>query len=79
MPLVPGQLSVGAEVVHAIRSEMACTLPDIVVRRAELGAMEYPGAELVRAAGTIAAEELNWDADRLTRETSAVATIYRIP
>jgi glycerol-3-phosphate dehydrogenase len=79
MPLVSGQPNVGAEVIHAIRNEMACTLADIVVRRTELGAMEYPGAELVRAAGMIAAEELNWNAERLNAEMSSVDAIYRIP
>ena len=77
MPLVPGQLTVGAEVVHAIRSEMACTLSDIVVRRTELGAMESPGAELVRAAARVAAEELQWDGERLSEEISSVEAIYR--
>ena len=38
MPLVPGRPNVGAEVIHAIRDEMACTLADIVIRRSELGA-----------------------------------------
>src|SRR5207244_3590011 len=35
MPLVPGRLNVGAEVIHAIRREMAVTLADIVIRRSE--------------------------------------------
>jgi glycerol-3-phosphate dehydrogenase len=79
MPLVPGQPNVGAEVIHAIRAEMACTLADIVVRRTELGAMGDPGDEIARAAATIAAEELKWDAQRLNSEVSALETIYRIP
>ncbi len=78
MPLVPGRPNVGAEVVHAIRAEMACTLADIVVRRTELGAMGHPGVDIVRAAGSIAAEELNWDAERLNQEIAAIETIYRI-
>jgi glycerol-3-phosphate dehydrogenase len=79
MPLIPGQPNVGAEVIHAIHNEMACTLADIVVRRTELGAMGHPGADIVQAAGTIAAVELNWDAERLKTELSSVDTIYRIP
>jgi glycerol-3-phosphate dehydrogenase len=79
MPLVPGRPNVGAEVIHAIRAEMACTLADIVVRRTELGAAGNPGAEVARAAGQVAAEELNWDVERLNREMAAVEAIYRLP
>jgi len=77
MPLVPGQPNVGAEVIHAIRSEMASTLADIVIRRTELGAMAYPGDEITRAAALIAAEELGWDANRRDQEVAAVREFYR--
>lgn len=77
MPLVPGQLTVGAEVIHAIRAEMACTLADIVVRRTELGATGYPGDEITRTAGIIAADELGWDAQRLKQEIAVVDAVYR--
>ena len=76
MPLVPGRPHVGAEVVHAARAEMASTLADIVIRRMELGAMEYPGAALVDAAASIAADELGWDAARRAREMHAVTAFY---
>jgi glycerol-3-phosphate dehydrogenase len=78
MPLVPGRPVIGAEAVHAIRYEMACTLADIVVRRSELGAMGHPGTEMVNAMATIAAEELGWDADRRGREIAAIDAFYRI-
>jgi glycerol-3-phosphate dehydrogenase len=79
MPLVGGRPNVGAEVIHAIRHEMACTLADIVIRRSELGAMGHPGEEMVRAAAAIAAEELGWDADRRDQEIAAVNRFYEIP
>jgi glycerol-3-phosphate dehydrogenase len=78
MPLVPGRPNVGAEVIHTIRNEMAVTLADIVIRRTELGAMEYPGDEIVAACARIAAEELAWDAERRDREVAAVNAFYRI-
>jgi glycerol-3-phosphate dehydrogenase len=77
MPLVPGYPNVGAEVIHAIRAEMACTLADIVVRRTELGATGHPGQEITRAAAVIAGEELGWDADRHDTEIAAVDAFYR--
>jgi glycerol-3-phosphate dehydrogenase len=76
MPLVPGRPVVGAEVVHGIRHEMACTLADIVIHRTELGAMGHPGREIVDAAASIAAEELGWDAERVAREVRAVDAFY---
>lgn len=79
MPLAAGRPNVGAEVIHAIRAEMACTLADIVVRRSELGSMQHPGGDIVRAAGAIAAEELNWDAERLNQQIEAVDALYRMP
>lgn len=78
MPLVPGRPMVGAEVIHAIRAEMACTLADIVVRRTELGAAGHPGPEIVNAIATVAGEELGWDADRRNREIAAVDQFYTI-
>lgn len=78
MPLVPGRPVIGAEVIHAIRAEMACTLADVVIRRTELGAMGHPGRELVAAAAGIAAEELGWDNDRRDREIAAVDSFYRV-
>ena len=76
MPVVPGRPSVGAEVIHAIRHEMALTLADIVIRRSELGAMGHPGEAITRAAAAIAAEELDWDAARRDREIAAVDAFY---
>ena len=77
MPLVPGRPNVGAEVIHAIRDEMACTAADIAIRRTELGAAGHPGEDIVRAIAAIAAEELGWDADRRNREVAAVDAFYR--
>jgi glycerol-3-phosphate dehydrogenase len=76
MPLVPGRPIVGAEVIHAIRAEMACTLADVVIRRTELGAMGHPGNDVVAACARIAAEELGWDNDRRNREVAAVDAFY---
>lgn len=77
MPLVSGQTAVGAEVVYVIRSEMACTLADIVIRRTELGAAGHPGAALVESAARIAGEELGWDDQRRAQEIAEVAGFYR--
>jgi glycerol-3-phosphate dehydrogenase len=76
MPLVPGRPVIGAEVIHAIRAEMACTLADIVIRRTELGAMGHPGEEIVAACARIAAEELGWDEEERLRQIRDVDAFY---
>ena len=76
MPLVPGRPNVGAEIIYAIRHEMAGTLSDIVIRRTELGAMGDPGADIVAACAHIAAEELDWDPARRDRQIAGVHAFY---
>ena len=78
MPLVAGQLHVGAEVVHAIRNEMACTLGDIVIRRTEAGSDGHPGDALVAGMARIAGDELGWDADHRTAEIRGVDEFYQL-
>jgi glycerol-3-phosphate dehydrogenase len=78
MPLVPGQLTVGAEAIYAIREEMACTLADIVVRRTELGAEGKPPDALIAAIAGVAAEELKWDKARVEREIEQVNGFYQL-
>jgi glycerol-3-phosphate dehydrogenase len=77
MPLVPGRPSVGAEVIHAIRDEMACTVADIAIRRTELGAAGHPGEDVVAACARIAAEELGWSPAELTRQIAQVNDFYK--
>jgi glycerol-3-phosphate dehydrogenase len=76
MPLVPGRPTVGAEVIHAIRNESACTLADIAIRRTELGAMGHPGDDMLKAIANVAAEELGWDAGQQANEIAAVDEFY---
>lgn len=76
MPLVPGRPTVGAEVIHAMRNESACTLADIVIRRTELGAMGHPGDDMLKAIANVAAEELGWDAGQQANEIAAVDEFY---
>lgn len=68
---------IGAELVHAVRAELACTLTDTVVRRTGLGAAGYPGDEAARAAAAIMAAELGWDAARVAREIADLKAFYR--
>jgi len=74
--LAPGTPILAAEVSYAVREEMACRLADVVVRRTPLGALGYPGEDVVRSAGAIMAAELGWSAARLDEEVAAVVAFY---
>jgi glycerol-3-phosphate dehydrogenase len=60
-----------AQVVHAVRNEMALTLDDVVLRRTELASTGHPGAKALHAAALLMAEELGWDTRAIGREVMA--------
>lgn len=62
----------GAEVVYSCRSEMVCSLNDIVFRRTDLGTGGNPGDSALHAVGKIVQSELGWSNERLSSEISAV-------
>ena len=63
-----------AEVIHAVREEMAQKLGDVVFRRTDLGTGEYPGAAALRQCATLMGQELGWDEDRIRHELNEVET-----
>ncbi len=67
-PLWPGALSTAAEVTHAVRAEMAMTLPDIVYRRTDLGTAAIPPEPVLRRCAELAGAELGWDEPRKAAE-----------
>jgi glycerol-3-phosphate dehydrogenase len=71
-PLVPGLPYLRAEAVHAVRSEMARTLDDILSRRtrARLLARDASAAA-ADAVALLIGPELGWDADESTRQVEA--------
>lgn len=67
-----------AQIVWAVRHEMAVTLADAVIRRTPLGALGHPGAAvLTRTAGVMGAE-LGWSDERVQREIEEVDAFYRL-
>jgi len=69
---------VGAELVWAVRHEMAATLADAVVRRTPLGALGYPGDAAVDRAAAIVASEHGWTPERMRREIDALRRFYAL-
>lgn len=54
-----------AEVIHAIRQEMALTLADIVFRRTDLATGGNPGDQVLRECAGLAARELGWSDEQM--------------
>ena len=77
-PVGGGVDTIGAEVVHAIRHEMACRLSDIVIRRTGLGSAGPPSADAIASCGRIAAAELGWDDARVSEEVALTGRVYEI-
>lgn len=57
-----------AEVIHAVRKEMAQKLVDVVFRRTDLGAAGYPGEDALKASAYLMASEMDWDNERVKKE-----------
>lgn len=65
-----------AEVIHAVREEMAIKLSDVVRRRTELGAAGDPGDQALKACADLAGEELGWDENTKQAEIEETKSIY---
>jgi glycerol-3-phosphate dehydrogenase len=74
--IVPGHPALQAEVVYGVRSEMAATLADVVVRRTRLGVAGYPGHEAAREAAALMGHELGWSAAHIEAEIQARRKFY---
>lgn len=68
-----------AQVVYAVRYEMARTLVDILTRRTGIGTLGHPGRQVLETVAGFAAEELKWDAARLEQELAAADKLLALP
>jgi glycerol-3-phosphate dehydrogenase len=66
-----------AEVVHAVREEMAQKLTDVVFRRTELATGEHPGEAALQSCAELMASELKWDRCRAQQELAEVERTLR--
>jgi len=65
---------IAAEVVYAVREEMALNVEDVLFRRTGLGTLGRPGDAVIERVGDIMAQELGWDeAERTAQIDRAVA------
>lgn len=78
-PLCPGLEEVGAEVLYAIREEMALTLADVVFRRTGLGTLGDPGKEALNRVAALMAQELGWTTVQTSSELAQVQARFVLP
>jgi glycerol-3-phosphate dehydrogenase len=65
-----------AEIIHAMRYEMALTLADVIQRRTELGSAGLPSITTLQKCAEIMGNELGWSLDRQQQEIDAVIQKY---
>jgi glycerol-3-phosphate dehydrogenase len=65
-----------AEIVHAVRTEMALTLTDVVVRRTPLGTAGHPGPTVAQTCAKILGTELQWSTGRVSDEMESLRRFY---
>jgi glycerol-3-phosphate dehydrogenase len=68
-----------AQVVHAVREEMALTLKDVILRRTGIGTLGNPGDEVIKKVAAIVARELGWDDARRAKEISLARETLTLP
>lgn len=73
---VNGSKVLKAEVIHAIREEMAQKLGDVVFRRTDLGTGAFPSEDAIRTCAYLMKRELNWDDKRIDIEVKEVTSSY---
>jgi glycerol-3-phosphate dehydrogenase len=65
-----------AEVLHAVRQEMAQRLADVVLRRTVLGSAGFPGEEGLAASAKLMAAALGWSRARQERELAETRAFF---
>lgn len=68
-----------AQVLYAIRVEMAKTLKDIVFRRTGICSLGNPGDKVLTKVAKTAARELKWSAAQMKKEIASVKSALAIP
>ncbi len=76
-PLSPALPDCGAEILYALRREMALTLEDVVFRRTGIGTLGHPGKDVIDRCAALMATELHWDAAETQRQIDTVTAHFR--
>jgi glycerol-3-phosphate dehydrogenase len=68
----------GAEIVFAVREEMAVHLTDALLRRTDAGSAGHPGADALENAARVMGDILGWSEEQRREEIAAVERVYTI-
>lgn len=71
-PLVEDQDVTKAEIIHAVREEMAFKLGDVVLRRTNMGSCRPPSMKALLAVADLMAGEKKWSKQQLSQEIDEV-------
>jgi glycerol-3-phosphate dehydrogenase len=74
--LDPNSPVIKAEIVHALRHEMALTLADVIQRRTELGSAGLPPVATLQRCAEVMGNELGWSLEQQLQEIDAVVQKY---
>ena len=72
----PQQPITAAEVIHAVRHEMAVSLADVIQRRTELGAAGLPAYPVLLKCAQLMGCELGWTTEHQQQEIESVIQKY---
>jgi len=68
-----------AEVVHAVREEMAVKLTDVIFRRTGIGTVGHPGDACLHECARVMADELGWSQPKMEAEIREVEMRLEVP
>lgn len=79
MKIVNDDGEITAQVVYAVRYEMARTLNDILFRRTGIGTLGHPGEAVLKEVACIAGKELHWSRSRIRDEIEKARRVFVVP
>jgi glycerol-3-phosphate dehydrogenase len=68
-----------AQILYAIKNEMARSLTDILIRRTGIGTLGNPGSSVLESIAETASRELNWSAARIDNELEKASKALSLP
>ncbi len=68
-----------AQIIYALRNEMALKLKDIFLRRTGIGTLGNPGDDVIAKVADLAARELHWDEARKKKEIEEIKETFKLP
>ncbi len=76
--VIPDSCVIAAQIVYAIREELAETLADVILRRTDLGSVGYPSDETIQFCADLMAAEKGWNEEKKQQEIDALRNNYLV-